>query len=579
MKNDAPGGRGVSREVLFAVVAAVLWVVLAVHGALRKSPGVDEIPHIGAGWALLKFGDHRMNPEHPPLLKAAAMALPMMLGMCDLPLSNGNMVRASWEDSNQWYFGHELFYGGTKDHRMKLLMARLIPIGFGLLGGLAAWFWGVILAGRRGGLLAFVLLLYYPEYLGHARNVTLDVPTAACGAWVTLAAWWWWRRPDARRGAFFVAAATVGALVKLPVAVMAVFSLALLLVLVLLRRRRNDRPDRPALRRVLLLIGATAVVAFALQWAAAGFRFSLESPDAPEAKARSEYARFDNVGDGLLGRFIRTAHAHRLLPEATLAVLTHTRSFQARNQFLIGEVNHNGWRHYFFVTIAMKTPLAMLAGLIPAAMFLWRNRRGWRLERMLILVLPFAVLFAMHAWSRVSIGHRHILFVYVPWAVLLGSELARWLRRSGSWRIVVVGLVAASVLPTLLVHPHQSTYFNEFVGSPWKARKLLLDSNSDWGQDLPLLADTLREMRIERINLAYYGSGSPEAYGITGYRFILPDFPLAIGMPPHLPPDPLLPTAVSIHNVISVQFFWPGRFEREPIAYCNSIVIFAPEIE
>jgi hypothetical protein len=44
--------------------------------------------------------------------------------------------------------------------------------------------------------------------------------------------------------------------------------------------------------------------------------------------------------------------------------------------------------------------------------------------------------------------------------------------------------------------------------------KLLGDSNLDWGQDLPLLAQWQRQHPGVKLYLSYFGSADPEYYGI-----------------------------------------------------------------
>ena len=61
-----------------AVAAGVaVYVTLAVGGMRRQSATFDEGSHLPAGYTYLKLGDHRLNPEHPPLVKALA-ALPLL---------------------------------------------------------------------------------------------------------------------------------------------------------------------------------------------------------------------------------------------------------------------------------------------------------------------------------------------------------------------------------------------------------------------------------------------------------------------------------------------------------------------
>ncbi|NJN83130.1 MAG: hypothetical protein HC802_13155 [Caldilineaceae bacterium] len=76
------------------------------------------------------------------------------------------------------------------------------------------------------------------------------------------------------------------------------------------------------------------------------------------------------------------------------------------------------------------------------------------------------------------------------------------------------------------IYPNQESFFNELAGNWTNWSKILVDSNLDWGQDLPALRQVMEERGIERVNLAYFGKGVPERYGVQyaplpGYlRFI-----------------------------------------------------------
>jgi len=70
------------------------------------------------------------------------------------------------------------------------------------------------------------------------------------------------------------------------------------------------------------------------------------------------------------------------------------------------------------------------------------------------------------------------------------------------------------MVSVLRVYPHQEAYFNELAGDWPQWSNYLVDSNLDWGQDLPALHDWLAEHGVERINLAYFGKAVPEAYGL-----------------------------------------------------------------
>jgi hypothetical protein len=76
--------------------------------------------------------------------------------------------------------------------------------------------------------------------------------------------------------------------------------------------------------------------------------------------------------------------------------------------------------------------------------------------------------------------------------------------------LLVIWLVTA----TIRLYPHHEAYFNEIVGGPENGSAILVDSNIDWGQDLPALKELMTELDIEEVNLAYFGTAVPEAYGV-----------------------------------------------------------------
>jgi hypothetical protein len=64
------------------------------------------------------------------------------------------------------------------------------------------------------------------------------------------------------------------------------------------------------------------------------------------------------------------------------------------------------------------------------------------------------------------------------------------------------------------ISPHYLAYFNEFAGGPANGYRYLVDSNLDWGQDLKGLKQYMDQHGIDRIYLSYFGSDSPQRYGI-----------------------------------------------------------------
>lgn len=575
--------RRLAPEHWLGLMVAAFWLFLAFEGARRLSPTADEPPHIGAGIAVLSFRDYRMNPEHPMLFKVLA-TLPMWLKQEVTPeLEREGLVLSYWSDGDQWRFGHHALYRVARDPQSALFMARVVPILTGLIGGWIAWLWGAEFGGRRAGLFAMVFLLFYPEYLGHARYVTLDVPTLVSAAALSWCAWKLWCKPSVKRGLGWAALAGVLALVKLPVAIFAGLQwlTAVLVRLLAARRGRSASGPRHVGGPALVGVFAALVVAgIAAQWAMAGFRFELTNPNVPALTKLNNYANPEGDPVGIIGGLTEFAGVHRLLPEATLAILNHTTAFEGRVQFLLGEFTREGWVYYFLVTILLKTPIVMLLGLRIGGGYAWAQarRHPHAAARITMLLLPFFLLFVMTCMSRVSIGHRHVLFIYFPWAVMMGAAAAAWSISESKWKQrAAMGAGAWLVALCAWKQPNQATYFNLFAGGdPYTASAYVLDSNVDWGEGLPQMAEALHANGWDRCNLAAFAISSPKVWGFSDFNFILPSYPFAVFMPQATEPDPNLPTVVSLNCLQPVHMLYPRMFDREPHYIGNSFVIYAP---
>jgi hypothetical protein len=570
---------------------ALLWLALGLHGAWTLAAVVDEVPHIAGGLAVVRYGDHRMNPEHPPLLKVLAVLPLELVRPPRLDIGQGGQRVASWWTPDQWAWGFDVLFRQNPEPRVSVFLCRLVPLLVGLLGGLVAWSWASSLGGPRAGLFAFALLLFYPEYLGHARFVTLDVPVAvSCGA-LALLAWRLWESPSAGRAAAFVFGCAALSLVKLPVAVFVLLQLGVLWLAALARRLVPPRGEARArglgLARATALVLAVVLAAWAGQWAAAGFRFRLEAPRIP-IEGPVEFVELAGPARTAAGRVSSWLAERRLVPQATLATLNQAESGEGRTMFLQGEARREGWYRYYLVSILLKTPLVHLVlGVLALAWASRRVRREGRLEveRALLTLGPFLGLFLLHVLARFNIGHRHVLFVYMPWAALAGGLLAAVSLAGGWGRAAAAAAPALAVATTLVVHPHQSTFFNVLGGgSAYAGSRYLMDSNVDWGQDLPEAARWVRARGWTKVNLAYFGMSDPRSYGIPDSHAILaePATPLAG------PPDPTLPTLVSLNCLgppgvrycsDTVRSLYYPRYEREPVHVSNSLLVFAPERE
>jgi hypothetical protein len=146
----------------------------------------------------------------------------------------------------------------------------------------------------------------------------------------------------------------------------------------------------------------------------------------------------------------------------------------------------------------------------------WRGRRR---EVVLFLLVPLALYAFVSVRSRLNIGHRHLLPMYPLLCIAAGSLAAR-ARASRPSRFVLLGGLAGVVVSFALATPGYLSYFNVLAGGARGGWRHLLDSNLDWGQDLKRLAAWQREQGGEPLDLAYFGTADPRAYGLN-YRKVV----------------------------------------------------------
>jgi len=198
--------------------------------------------------------------------------------------------------------------------------------------------------------------------------------------------------------------------------------------------------------------------------------------------------------------------------------LRHDADLPEGSFFLLGELSSTGWWYYFIIAFLVKVPIPLLVGLLVATWLKLQPQKREGLREELFLAVPALGFFAaLSAMSSLNIGFRHILMV-LPFAFVSVSHLARLVTPARRWvasLFVLMGLWYAS--SALRVYPDHLAYFNGSAGGPDGGRRVLVDSNLDWGQDLPQLRAYLDERGNPEIAFAYFGRTDPRVYGIS-YR-------------------------------------------------------------
>jgi 4-amino-4-deoxy-L-arabinose transferase-like glycosyltransferase len=514
-----------------ALVLIILTACLLAAGSWRiYSNTWDEPEHLAAGLELLDRGHYEYDTEHPPLARILLALGPYLAGAHSFgtPPPDGTQE------------GKDILYTGGHYERF-LLLARAGTLPFLVLLLLATWLWARRLFSSAGtGLLAVLLLVSVPPILGHAALATLDVAAAATTLLALYALERWLTSARAADAALFGLTAGVAVATKFSaVPFIGVSLVALGLVQGLMSSRGEGRamlsaPTRAALgARVggLLLAALAALVPL----------LAVYMPR--HADPAMVQTRFDWAVHYLLTRHgyahaLGVALSHVWLPREAKDLLNGIIAVKAHNDsghrsYLLGQVSLNGWWYFYLVTLAVKTPLPLLAtgplGLAWLARTGWRERNGWALAP---AVLSLAILTFASAFSRINIGVRHVLVLY-PF-LALGAAYLIW----RTWRLLAAvrerrtQMAAGVVLLSLVLwqlstlwraYPDYLPYFNEAVRHP---ERVLVDSDLDWGQDLKRLEVRAQALGIAQLHLAYLGSADLAREPLPPVQMLTPRQPV-----------------------------------------------------
>jgi hypothetical protein len=501
---------------------------LAFWSMTGNSAIMDEVAHIPAGYSYLHFGDYRLNPEHPPLMKDLA-GLPLQFMNLKFPVD----VPAWATDINgQWEAGWHFLYHVGNDAAAILFWSRLpillVAVAF---GAWLYWFvrrkWGVAVA-----LLTLVFYALSPNILAHSTLVTTDVGATVFIFLGLVAFVHYVERPTWRRFGLLALAILMAELAKFSAVLLYPFLGVLSLVLVAVMPQPRHWVER---LRVYVggLVGASAVSMLGvwLAYAPQTWNMSQDMQDKLIIGSISDdrvkwlaymmvhwndWAIFKPMVQYLLG-----------------VVMVFGRVNGGNVTYFDGMVNNQSFFWYFPELFVVKTQVALLILLLAVlgvtAWRVWRTPvgrmgielakhfRGHLMEWTIALFALFYVYISVT--GNLNLGIRHILPIYVPLFVLVAIGTVRLWRAAGArvGRVVASGVLMALVswygVGTALAAPYFIPYFNELVGGPSQAYKYFSDSSVDWGQDLVRLQNYVDEHpEIHKIAVDYFGGGSPQYY-------------------------------------------------------------------
>jgi hypothetical protein len=514
--------------VLAAAAGLALYAGLCLVSMRSMACTFDEPIHLPPGWVSWRLGDHRMNPDHPPLLRRVA-ALPLLFMDIHMPMDDH-----AWQVSRPWEFGKRFLFRWNDADKL-LFWGRLSMIVWvGCALGLAVFAWTRRLWGLRAAVLALGLYALNPDMLAHGPIVANDLGITLFLFLGVIAFERLLERVTPARVALLGLALGGGIATKFSGVALLPIAAALGLVAALDRAPLPVALGRgePRLVRgpgkLAVLAGCfvpASVLAVFVVWAAYGFHSPLARD--PAVNAAFDWSRIQPPAAVVRG-FFSLVRRFQLLPDAwTYGFLHFLDHATTRPAFLLGEYSETGWRHYFLVTFALKTPVPLLLLAAASAVVAWRQRDR---RRAALVWVPFALYFLLAMSRSINIGHRHLLPVY-PFVFVAAGHGAAALWAAGRWRTAsraaLALLLAWYAAGTLRVHPHYLAYFNELGGGPGQGYKRLVDSSLDWGQDLVGLREYMAKSGLPRLKLLYFGTADPGYYGIACDR-----------LPGYQPPPP-----------------------------------------
>jgi 4-amino-4-deoxy-L-arabinose transferase-like glycosyltransferase len=484
-------------------IFALAYVTLQLTRATHLSATWDEPIHLTAGYAAVAERDFRVDPTHPPFMRAWA-ALPLLV----LPHATLDTTAIDQARPRDWLtggyaFARDFLYG-TPDADRLLLAARAMVVLWGVVLGLLVFAWAYEWLGLPGAALALVLYALEPNLGAHAALVTTDFGITV---FVFGAAYFLWRvsqRVTRRDVALLAACVALAAVTKFS----AVLLIPILLVLLVAAVARGPLTTRQAGTIAAVATAATIVTI----WAAYGFRYQPSRSDGWLLTS----AAFDGAGSM---PWLRSAadwidHRH-LLPNAyTQGLLIALTSVGVLPAFLAGEVKTGGWWYYFPLAFTLKTALTILAlGVVGLVTLARRRDRVLPLTPLFVLA-PGIIWLAVAMTSGVNLGVRHVLPIY-PFVILTAAAGGQaLLERRGAARVIVVAAVVLLAVEVGRSGAYPLSFFNALAGGPANGSKYLADSNLTWGGNLKALKAWMDDNGVAEINLAYFGSVDPAYYGI-----------------------------------------------------------------
>jgi 4-amino-4-deoxy-L-arabinose transferase-like glycosyltransferase len=460
----------------------VVFTINSVIAIQKTAITADEIIHIPAGYYAFTAAEFRMNAEHPPLAKmVAAIPLLFLLPYDKGPASvSGNFSQRGAQFYNHFWAVHKNKFLAIWFWSRVAMLSIALALGVLLFCATRQWF------GTKAASLAVLFYSLEPTILGHSKVVHTDVASAFVYLLFFVVLYAYLAKPTFRRAYLLGLVTAIALATKFSMVVLA----PVLGACFLYQLWRQGKRALGHFGIIAIIVVLAVNVAFGAQSRPLG---------ADEA-------------------WIHTVSNHPALVVRTIETLSHVfpRDFLfgiyvvamhnsgGDSNAILGQYSYTGWWYYFPVAFALKTPLPLLLAIVAGLVWaIWRTTQ--RDSSSLRILVPLAIYTALVMTSKINIGVRHFLPAY-PFLIMLAAVAIAefWKRKPKLGGAIAVTVVVLMAVETAQTAPYYLSYMNQLKGSQpgWR---YLSDSNVEWGDAVPALAQFLRKNGERRVSGALLG--------------------------------------------------------------------------
>lgn len=481
----------------FVFLIFAIFTLLVLTAATQKSETIDEGLFIACGAAQVLHLNPNIDLSHPPLLRWVAGLSTTLLGKARLSepipfISTAHPVGLySYKLAEEFALGIRFFYDVGNDHDQVLFWGRFPFVFLGILTG-----WLIFTEARRrfgtgvafGSLLTF---LFIPEILAHSQWAHADLAFTLSVLLLSLVLGKAIYQPS--WGKDLLLGGVMGLAVATKLTALVLWPMVLVMLVWF------EQGSLLNFLKRLAIISAAFYLVIVVAYL----------PD-PRLFVPHEFFPEDLQSLGMDG--FEPLLRNLPLPDTFLKGVIYTLLLSHRGQiaFFHGKISTTGWWYYFPVAIFLKYPTGLLTVGIAGLLALWQG--PWPKPIKAVFTFPPLMVLGAAMIQSINIGVRSVLPI-APY-LAFWSGVALWYWRMKLVRAITLLLLATSIVSGIISYPNFLTFFNPLFGGTSRADKWLVDSNLDWGQDLPGLAKELKKRSINEVRLAYFGMARPSHYGI-----------------------------------------------------------------